>query len=157
MAKVDIRNAYRIVPVHPDDRSLLSMMWEGVLYVDTALPFGLQSAPKIFTAVVDAMEWVAKSKGLSNLLHYLDDFPHCGRSPLHGVCRTPYYPPGNVQGSGNSGGDGEAGGSSNMFGVSRDRGVEVDTVEMVFLLPSGKLRELRELVEQWLRRKSCSL
>ena len=44
-----------------------------------------------------------------------------------------------------------------MFGVSRDRGVEVDTVEMVLRLPSGKLRELRELVEQWLGRKSCSL
>ena len=65
---------------HPDDRSLLGMMWEGVLYVDTALPFGHRSDPKIFNVVADAMEWVAKSRGLSNLLHYLDDFPHCGRS-----------------------------------------------------------------------------
>ena len=41
LAKVDIRSAYRIVPVHPDDRPRLGMMWEGTLYIDTALPFGL--------------------------------------------------------------------------------------------------------------------
>ena len=49
LAKVDIRSVYRIVPVHPEDRLLLGMMWEQALYVDTALPFGLRSAPKIFT------------------------------------------------------------------------------------------------------------
>ena len=40
MAKLDIRSAYRIVPVHPQDRHLLGMMWDGKLYVDVALPFG---------------------------------------------------------------------------------------------------------------------
>ena len=29
LAKVDIRSAYRIVPVHPDDKPLLGMMCEG--------------------------------------------------------------------------------------------------------------------------------
>ena len=48
MAKLDIRSAYRIVPVHPQDRHLLGMMWDGKVYVDAALPFGLRSAPKIF-------------------------------------------------------------------------------------------------------------
>ena len=48
LAKVDIQNAYRSVPVHPDDRWLLSTMWENALYIDTALPFGLRSAPKIY-------------------------------------------------------------------------------------------------------------
>ena len=49
MAKVDIKNAYRLLPVHPEDRLLLGMEWQGQVYVDTALPFGLRSAPKIFT------------------------------------------------------------------------------------------------------------
>ena len=48
LAKVDIKSAYRIVPVHPDDRPLLGMMWKEALYVDSALPFGLRSAPKYF-------------------------------------------------------------------------------------------------------------
>ena len=48
LAKVDIQSAYRMVPVHPDDRWLLGTIWENALYIDTALPFGLRSAPQIF-------------------------------------------------------------------------------------------------------------
>jgi hypothetical protein len=56
MAKVDIKKAYRMIPVHPADRHLLGMQWDGQLILDAALPFGLRSAPKIFTAVADAAE-----------------------------------------------------------------------------------------------------
>ena len=74
LAKVDIKSAYRIIPVHPEDHQLLGMLWEGSLYVDTALPFGLQSAPKIFNAVADALEWMAGQEGITSLFHYRDDF-----------------------------------------------------------------------------------
>ena len=46
LAKVDIKSAYRMVPVPPEDKLLLGMSWSGALYVDAALPFGLCSAPK---------------------------------------------------------------------------------------------------------------
>ena len=49
LAKIDIKSAYWNVPIHPDDRWLMGMSWEGALYIDTTLPFGLKSAPKIFT------------------------------------------------------------------------------------------------------------
>ena len=62
LAKVDIKMAYRNIPVHPDDRWLLGMTWDGSLYIDTALPFGLRSAPKIFTAVADAAEWIVRRR-----------------------------------------------------------------------------------------------
>ena len=45
MAKVDVSQAYKNVPVHPADRHLLGMEWEGRVYVDGMLPFGLRSAP----------------------------------------------------------------------------------------------------------------
>ena len=51
LAKFDIASAYRIIPVHPVDRLLLGMVWRDKLYVDGALPFGLRSAPKPFTAL----------------------------------------------------------------------------------------------------------
>jgi hypothetical protein len=51
LAKCDVRHAYRNVSVHPEDRHLLGMQFEGKTYVDTALPFGLRSAPKLFTAL----------------------------------------------------------------------------------------------------------
>ena len=35
MAKFDLKAAYRNVPVHPDDRWLLGMMWDDGLYVDS--------------------------------------------------------------------------------------------------------------------------
>lgn len=57
LAKIDIRSAYRLIPVHPEDRKFLGMLWKDLLYVDGMLPFGLSSAPKIFTAWADALEW----------------------------------------------------------------------------------------------------
>ena len=74
LAKIDIKSTYRIIPVHPDDRPLLGMLWEDQLYVDAALPFGLRSAPKLFNAVADVLEWIAKHLGIEFLWHYLDDF-----------------------------------------------------------------------------------
>ena len=43
LAKLDIQSAYRIVPVHPDDRRLLGQRWKGQVFVDCALSFGLRS------------------------------------------------------------------------------------------------------------------
>ena len=50
LAKADVKSAFRIVPVHPDDRLLLGMKWREQLFIDTTLPFGLRSTPKIPTA-----------------------------------------------------------------------------------------------------------
>ena len=74
LIKVDIRSVYRVVQIHPDDRRLMGMLWEGSLFVDTALPFGLRSGPKIFTALADAAEWIVRQQGLNFVIHYLDDF-----------------------------------------------------------------------------------
>ncbi len=50
------------------------MTWQDQLYVDTALPFGLRSAPKIFDTVASALEWIFRQKGVMSIRHYLDDF-----------------------------------------------------------------------------------
>ena len=52
----------------------MGMLWEQALFVDTALLFGLRSAPKIFTAIADAAEWITKQAGVEFIIHYLDDF-----------------------------------------------------------------------------------
>ena len=69
MAKVDIKQAYRIIPVHLDDRLLLAMRWKEELIIDKVLPFGLRSAPIIFTAVANALQWIMEQKGVSNVSH----------------------------------------------------------------------------------------
>ena len=80
MAKVDLKSAYRMVPVHPEDRKLLGMQWKDNVYIDTCLPFGLRSAPRIFIEVADMLEWCAKQQGVSHLMHYLDDYITWGRA-----------------------------------------------------------------------------
>ncbi len=45
MAKFDLESAYRI-PVHPDDRRLLGMEWEGCWYIDTATVVQAQISPQ---------------------------------------------------------------------------------------------------------------
>ena len=42
LAKIDIESAFHNVPVHPHDRHLLGLSWNGAQYVDSALPFGLR-------------------------------------------------------------------------------------------------------------------
>ena len=86
MAKFDTESAYRLIPVHPDDRPLLGMRWRDKLYIDAALPFGLRSAPKIFNAVADAMEWIFRSQGIELTMHYLDDFIVFG-APFSAKCK----------------------------------------------------------------------
>ncbi len=70
LAKVDIEAAYRLVPVHPQDRPLQAIRWEGKVYIDPMLPFGLRSAPKIFYAVADALHWCLHQEGIPIIRHY---------------------------------------------------------------------------------------
>ena len=74
MAKLDLKDAYRVVLVHPQDRPLLGMQWRDGIFIDTALPFGLRSAPKVFSAIADGLMWMVHSQGFEHSLHYLDDF-----------------------------------------------------------------------------------
>ena len=39
LAKIDIKSAFRLIPVHPADRHLLAMLWRDSLYIDMCLPF----------------------------------------------------------------------------------------------------------------------
>ena len=74
LVKLDIQSAYRIVLVHPADRHLLGVAWQENVFVNTALPFGLRSAPIIFSAVADALLLILLQRGVQEGVHYLDDF-----------------------------------------------------------------------------------
>ena len=74
LAKIDIKHAFRLLPVHPADRHVLAMRWNNNIYIDTCLPFGLRSAPKLFIILADLLSWIVEAKGVAPFLHYLDDF-----------------------------------------------------------------------------------
>ena len=75
MAKVDLKNAFRLCPVRREDWHLLGIRWRSQFYIDKCLPFGLRSAPYLFNMVADALEWVLKHYfEVQHCFHYLDDF-----------------------------------------------------------------------------------
>ena len=67
LAKLDVQSAFCIIPVHPSDRPLLGMEWRQSIYVDTVLPFGLRSVPKLFNAVADVLQFIARNSGINHI------------------------------------------------------------------------------------------
>ena len=84
--KMDLKDAYCVVPVHPQDHLLLGIRCDCGVYVDRSLPFGLWSAPLIFTAFTDLVAWAIYHHGVQWLLHYFDDFLFFG---LWGLQKCP--------------------------------------------------------------------
>ena len=75
MAKFDIKSAYRILPIHPEDRFLFGMKWRDKILIDLCLAFGLRSACKILNNFADILASILKFWGfILFLIHYLDDF-----------------------------------------------------------------------------------
>ena len=67
LAKVDIKSAFRLLPVHPSDWHLIAMKWNHQIYIDACLPFGLRSVPKLFNILADLLTWIAQRNGVMNL------------------------------------------------------------------------------------------
>jgi hypothetical protein len=77
MFKVDLKDAFRHVRVHPDDVPLLGLFWNGQVIVDLCLPFGLRTAPAIFnrlSKLVAAMAVNLPAMHQCIVVQYLDDF-----------------------------------------------------------------------------------
>ena len=153
LAKLDLESAYRMVPVHPEDRPLLGMKWKGSVWMDTTLPFGLRSAPIIFNVVADCLQWMFRRHSQGDVIHYLDDFlfvgapssEECGRS-LHqaiGLCQR--------LGVRISLKKLEGPVSSLSF-----LGLQLDTEKMEVRLPEDKMARLHQLLSEWSSRRTCT-
>ena len=141
-----------MIPVQPKDRRLLAMQWKGKIYFDTCLPFGLRSAPKIFSAVADALQWSLEQAGVSWIAHYLDDYitmgkagtPECQKK-LHLMvagCRELGVPINQKKCEGPA--------TSLVF-----LGFLVDTVQMSVSLPEAKTQRILSTVIEWCGKKAC--
>ena len=151
LSKLDIKEAYRIVPVHPEDWPLLGMCWKGNYYVDTRLPFGLRSAPKLFTALADAAQWLIREAGVECVIHYLDDYlfvepPQETAKALGIAVRT-------LSGLGIPLAPEKVEGPSTHLTFL---GIELDSTSMTARLPGNKLERLQETITAWQDRKACT-
>lgn len=75
MTKVDIENAYKIVPIHPHDFELLGFSIDDKYFFDKTLPMGLSYSCALFERLSTAFHWTAVNKlKLPFCAHILDDF-----------------------------------------------------------------------------------
>ena len=152
MVKADIKEAYRMIPIHPHDQPLLGVRWHDSVFIDKALPFGLRSAPKIISAVADALQWILKQQGIENNIHYLDDYVLVAKEPgkadeqqlqlisTFSELGVPLEP-------------------SKLEGPAQCLiflGIEVDTVALQLRLPQAKIQQLREKLQSCIQKKSLT-
>ena len=127
------------------------MEWQGDVFIDKALPFGLWSAPLIFSALADCLQWIMEQRG-ADVFHYLDDFLTAGKgqSPqcsanlevIQHTCADTGAPvePEKLEGP---------------TTVISFLGLQLDTNEMVLRLPADKLAHLMEMMSAWRGKKAC--
>ena len=152
IAKADVRGAYRNVPEHPRDTWLLGMEWNGTVFMDRTLPFGPRSAPLLFTAMGDAIEWIAKSSSAGWPRHFIDDFVTVGAAGA-GECAHTML---------------KFKETCSMLGMLLDEkkeegpaevlpflGMELDCRKGEVRLPEGHLKDLRRKLQEWRGMKSC--
>jgi len=81
MGKMDIKSAFRLLPVHPDDFSLLGFRIGQYFFFDKCMPMGCAISCAIFEKFSTFLEWAVKCVNpSSNIDHYLDDFFFAGRA-----------------------------------------------------------------------------
>ena len=152
LAKVDIRSAFRLLPLHAADWHLLGTKWKKKIYIDTCLPFCLHSAPKLFNILAGLLSWLAQQNGVSFLVHYLDDFltigpPNsatCGNNLniLEHLCEDLGIPLALEK----------VEGPSNTICFL---GITLDTIRMEIRLPTDKLQRIKDTLSNWLEKKKA--
>lgn len=155
IAKTDIENAFRVIPIHHDDHELLGFCWNGQYYYDCCLPQGCSSSCKIFEDFSSALQWImARHFEVHSMTHILDDFIFVN-SPKSHACRRDL---------------------SKFLALAKElgipikkektyepstkavvHGVHVDTVSMTISLPEDKLSTLATLLNNFSSRKKVTL
>ncbi|KAK6172556.1 hypothetical protein SNE40_016187 [Patella caerulea] len=154
IAKTDVQSAFRIIPIHPSDHSLLGFRWNEQYYFDTCLPMGCAASCKIFEAFSSALEWIAINKlHCGHMVHILDDFLFVGLSEgiVHQnllsflqMCSYMGVP------------------------IAEDKtfypdqimtfvGIQINTIDSTASLPLDKINRTHSLLETYLQRSKCTL
>ena len=64
VSSIDLSDAYLHIPIHPNSRKYLRFCHRSQVFQFTSLPFGLATAPQVFTMIVKEVKLMALSRGL---------------------------------------------------------------------------------------------
>ena len=154
MAKTDIKKAYRIIPIKPQQYHLFCFEWNNSYYFDKCLQMGCSSSSQIFEKFSSAMEWVAKHHlKITYICHILDDFflvdpSQAGcQNKLDIFLRTcahihiPMAP------------EKTTGPNTTMCFM----GYEIDSIKSEIRLPTEKLAKCQDMIQELLKRNKTTL
>jgi hypothetical protein len=151
LTKLDLKDAYQIIPVHLEDQYQLGISWQGQVYVERRLPFGMRSAPILFTAFSDLLTWAIHCQGVRYVMHYLDDFLLLGapnsQETAHALDITcSFFDRAGIPVAAH-----KTEGPSMCLTFL---GLLMDTFQFQLRLPPETLERLRSLITSWKSRKS---
>jgi hypothetical protein len=154
MAKVDVKAAYRCIPVRPADWPLLGMRWLGRYYFHRTLPFGLRSACHLWERYATAMEWIIRTRfDVPHITHYVDDTFLANRTEhlcARDLART-------KAGMAALGAPDAADKTEGPSTALTYLGIRIDSAAMSISLDASKLAAILTLLDQWYTRSTCSL
>ena len=155
MAKRDIKSAFRLLPVCPDDFHLLCMKIAESFYFDKMLPMGLSLSCNLFEKFATFLHWLIVFKSnVPTIDHYLDDFIFAGKkgsgdceklvSTFESSCNELGVPIAEEK-------------SVGPTTVLIFLGMEIDSNEMIVRIPLQKIEELKEMLIQMAKKKKVTL
>lgn len=155
LARIDIKSAFRLLIIHPEDFELFGFHFQGKFYYDKCLPMGCSASCALFEKFSTFLEWAIRVKtGRNEIEHYLDDFlfvgkPHSDQclqlmNSFRELCVDLGVPIAE---------DKTLGPSCIMVFL----GLEIDTIMMVIRIPEDKLSEVKHKLEFVLKKKSIML
>ena len=75
IAKADIKEAFRLIPIRSQDYPLLGFTWQGKYYHDKVLPMGSAVSCQTFERFSRALQWILQTHfNVLRVTHLLDDY-----------------------------------------------------------------------------------
>lgn len=153
MASVDLKDAYFLLPIHNSHKKYLRFIYNDVLYEFNCLPFGLCTAPYVFTKLLKPVMEYLRLNGFISVI-YIDDIFLIGNTFLE--CKN------NVEATIKLLKD--LGFLINMEKSSlkphtqcKFLGFEYDSVNMQIKLPHNKILKIKDCINKFLKLKGCKL
>jgi hypothetical protein len=159
MAKTDIEDAFRLMPIHPLDHELLGFTWQDdngqtLYFCDACLPMGLCTSCQTFERFSPALQWVMETRYHAAMSHMIDDFFFVGPAASD-MCKSAL---------------------DNVMLLASDIGIpikhektvqpttcitingfEIDSVNMTARLPADKVQKIRDSLDDFRKHKKVTL
>ena len=154
MAKTDIADAFRLIPLHPSQYHLTGFSWRNKIYYDLCLPMGASSSCRIFERFSNALKFILIHRfQIVNVTKILDDFLFVSSSKLTcqryldifiDLCQTINIPLAKHK---------TVAPTNEIIFL----GIQINSTKMIAQLPEDKLHNYKLAVEKFYDRKKFSL